>query len=489
MSRTAVGVSLVLAIVVLMSGCGGERAGDGWMILIGPGPGPMWVSPPPPPANGVATAEARSAPMPTAPTPEAVQLGLLNLLQELEENPPADAAALQAALDRLVELVRANPNDPGAQLALALAIGVAGMFNMAMEAGMPPEEVFAAMPALLELLPAQHKSPRLDLCQLLLLPVRTMTNLYLSGSGLLSQPAGTKAVIPGFEEEGVSTEALQIGIRMHLLPALYAAIERVGALVNSASSPTEPILVDPSGETGWAIYPCDLKLLLALLHCLRSWLHELVAYQLNWGDYDWGMDLVARDANGDGVLTVAEYAPPDPFLWRHPAMNMQTAGDALRTALDCAAWAVENRAPGSLTTDLVEQTGRTSADVLAWVRDLRALLTGRANVRVEYEAAAPAAVSPAAVANVPLNLGAIYYDPADDLKDLLPTLHVVCDGEQCQAQVNGPDDFPDPTFHGVFPDPSAITGILAAQPTEVTISYQSIVIPLLSDGDWGVALP
>ncbi|MCD6360944.1 MAG: hypothetical protein J7M38_08755, partial [Armatimonadetes bacterium] len=283
---------------------------------------------------------------------------------------------------------------------------------------------------------------------------------------------GAKAVIPGLEDENITTESLQIAIRKYLLPSLNSAVTRIEAVAENADPSTDPVIIINAGEDAYGIYPADLKVVLSILHSWRAFLYELVAYQLNWGNYDWTVDIVTRDANGDGLLTPDEYAPADPFLWKHPAPNMQLAGQAVRQSITCLIWAIQNRGDESLATAIVDSSPSSAADMIAWLRDLRALLTEAVTVTVTY--------TTKSVADVPLNLGAIYNDPVEDIKDLFPTLHVVCSLGDCWAEIGDASDFPDLTFHGVFPDPQAIQDIIAAEPDTVTLTYDNIEIPLTS---------
>jgi len=99
-----------------------------------------------------------------------------------------------------------------------------------------------------------------------------------------------------------------------------------------------------------------------------------------------------------------------------------------------------------------------------------------------------AEIAPAATTTVPLNLGVCYYSPIGDIKDLLPRLHVVCDLDECWPELAGPGDFPDLTFNGMFPNPAALGAIVASEPNQVTITYNSIEIPLLDPEGFGLPI-
>jgi hypothetical protein len=241
----------------------------------------------------------------------------------------------------------------------------------------------------------------------------------------------------------------------------------------TAADPDTALITATIDDEEFGIYPSDIKALVAALRVLQANLLMLVAYDLNGGDYDWTLDWEDRDANGDGVLTVAEYAPADPFLWRQTAAdNMPEAGDALRDACDDAIWAINN-APDEWFLDSASKLDdMTAQEALDYLNDLKTVLSGQVTVEVKYNSAGPGA--PLQTANVPINLSTIWSNPVNDIKNLLPPLQLVEDppGSGCYyAELDDDEDLPDRTFHGLFPDPDTVEDLFEGDYAYVTISY------------------
>jgi len=369
--------------------------------------------------------------------------------------------------------VNQDPNDPAAQFGVALLTAIAGLHNAGLDAGFRGQDIFGVIPWSLP------KSGARDLADVFAMPLQMAARLQLFGPQAL--PSGSKALkatVPGLEDEGVTTEDLQIAVRNYFIPLLDSAIARLAAVANNAPA-GEPLVVVGGGRNAVEVYPADFKLMMALLRVFKAAAHELVAYQLNAGDYDWNRDLVDFDANGDDTLTVAEYAPADPFLWRHTAPNMQTAGATLTAAFNNAIWALNNGAGSALVEDILGLDDNASVnETVNKLTDLRDLLTGQVDVQLTYDNAGSAQLAPATTRTVTMNLGAIYTNPINDIKDLFPTLHVVCSGNDCRAETQSADDFPDPTFHGVFPQPAPIRTIINGDYSHIVVRYGSVEITL-----------
>ncbi len=470
MRKLAISLTILTTLALIVAGCGGGGGGGGVEpppppppTQIGPGPGAAADVVPAEP--GVDTTAARNAPKATNPSADNVRQVVTNEFDAIFNAPPDTGAELQTLLTKFAAWMNQDPDDPAAQTGLALLTAFAAIYNTGVDAGFAEGDI---LPTSL----VKGDTLDLDLADLFMRPMRFAAALQFFGpQALQNGTKGPKAVIPGLEGEGITTQDLQLAVRNYFLPLLDDAIARLSAVANNANA-WEPIIVIGSGEDEIAIYAADFKIMTSILRLFKAMGYEFVAYQLNAGDYDWGVDLVDRDANGNGILGVGEYAPADPFLWRHSAPNMQIAGATYRTAINNMIWALDNGANSALLNMLDAQTANDMATMLA---DLRTLISQRVNVQVTYENVAPAQMMPAATATIPVNFGAIFDNPVNDVKDLLPRLHVVCDGpSDCWAEVQSSDDFPDLTFNGVFPQPQQIVNIMDGDYNHVTISYGSL---------------
>ncbi len=476
MRRFAVALNVLVVFALFTSGCGG----GGSAVTPGPGPDPdpdpdpipVAIGPGPgaaadiiPTELGISTTAARNAPLATAPDADNVRQAVTNEFDALMDNPPDSLAELQTLLTQFTGWANQDPDDPAAQFGLALMTAMAGLYNTGIDAGFIEADIFAMLPASLD------KSATGSLTDLFLRPVQFAAALHLGGPQALMAPTkAAKSAIPGLEDEGISTQDLQIAIRNYLIPSLDSAIARLSAVANNAPA-WDPLVAIGSGDNAVNVYPADFKLVTAILRVLKSFAHELVAYQLNAGSHDWGASLASLDANNDDILTVAEYAPADPFLWRHSAPNMQIAGVTLGTALNNAIWAVRNSNNSLVLGEFFGLTRQADVDQsVAELTDLRDLLTGPVDVQITYNNIQATAVAPAAVRTMRTNFGAIFSDPVYDIKNLLPTLHVVGSA----AEVQGASDFPDLTFHGIILDPQPIRNIIAGDYNHVVISYGSL---------------
>jgi hypothetical protein len=474
--RTAGTLGILMAgLALLLAGCGG---GDGGGPAPPPPPPPTEIGPGPgPPADvvpdepGIDTQTARSAPLAAAPTAGAVSAATRSLLEGLVDEENRDSQQdIQDLITALAAGATANRNDSAAQLGLALMMAVSGLYNAALDLGYTANDVFELLDPL-----ALQQAAVTDLCQVqrtIAAPVRAY---FFRPTGARPKDLLGKSPIPNLDDPALTTEDVQIAIRNFALPLLADAIARLDAVADNAADPSAPLIEATIDDEDLALYASDFRLLAAALRAIQASLLQLAAYQLNAGSYDWTVEWEDRDGNGDGILSVAEYAPADPFLWRHPCTDMQDAGAALRQAVDDAIWAIENRADGSWLDDMFERSATGAQDALDQLNDLGTLLSGQVTVQVEYNNSGPGA--PLTTASVLLNLATVWDDPVDDIKDLLPPLELVevpAGSGSYQAELGSMDDLPDPTLNGLFPSPDPLETVLQSDYCYMTISYGHI---------------
>ncbi len=485
MRRATMVGTVVIIVAVLAAGCGGDGNGNGnGGVVIGRGPGAPAPVVPDEPANGVDTTNARSAPLATNPTANDVSSGSRSRLEGMvDAENRASAQDIQEALDDWTARANLERNDGAAQLGIGLVLAVAGLYNTAIQLGYTEEDIFG------ELNPAGLAESALkDLLDVEKVIGAPIAAFFFRPDALTPKDLLAKSDIPGTGDPLLTTEQVQIATRNFALPLIEDAIARLNALaVTAADAEAALITATIDGEAS-GIYPPEIKALVAALRVMQANLLMFAAYDLDAGDYDWTLNWEDRDANNDGVLTVAEYAPADPFLWRKQEVsNMPDAGQALRDACDDGIWAVQNRGTNSLLAEALQDASMSPEEIIGYLNDLKTLISGQVDVEVNYEtvvspwdAGTTGGVAPAAVATIPLNLAAIWDNPVNDIKHLLPTLHLCCEWgsiEPCPdwgAEPQDRGDFPDLTMHGVFPDGAAIADLVEGEYNHVTVSYGSV---------------
>jgi hypothetical protein len=156
-----------------------------------------------------------------------------------------------------------------------------------------------------------------------------------------------------------------------------------------------------------------------------------VAVNPYFGSYNWNLEMVERDANEDGILTVAEYAPPSPF-GDISAYHWTRAGTDLRAAVTDAQTAFADRQtanPNELIMRLINNQGWSDPDIDDTLQDAADVLNGTINATVElyrlnystwqYELKRTVIV--------PLRLRDLWDTPPASFRSLLPPLYLMAD--------------------------------------------------------------
>ncbi len=453
---------VLMASLCLVVGCGGGTAPQP------PNPPPPPPPPPPPveiglgpgPAEdgvgvepGLSTLAARNAPYATAPRADAVRAVVLDRLDAVADDPPSTEAELAALLADLTGWVTQDPNDAAAQVGLAIATVFAGAYNAGVEAGYAPGDLLEIFEPVMDLASADDVAP----ARIGRALVTACLPFAAGGDGRMRHADWFDPSAPDF-----SSADLQIAIRSLWLPVINPAIERLQAVADNAPGPDVP-LVEIGGRRPWRACRAEVNALVGVLRVLKGALLTACAWQLNPAQWDWTRDMAQRDEDGNGRLTVAEYCPPDPFLWRHRSTTMRSGGAALRNGLDAMIAAIGGRRPDSLLAMWIN--GGAGDERVRGLEDARALIGGTVDVTIGYGDNGPGNTR-----TVPMNLGRIWDHPVNDVKDLLPVLRIVAN-PAWQALPRTADDYPDPTLGGVFPQPQPVVSILAAGPRYIEVSY------------------
>ncbi len=525
-TRILLTLSLVAVCLVLAS-CGG--GGDG-------------AEPAPP--EGIDTTQALNAPQATDPQPAGDASH--DALREWETQYPTTEQELADDLQQFVALCAADPDDSGSQLGLLLALVAAGMHNASDYLGY---DLFNE----LSLSSAAGAFARGTVTPELVMGQGVGTLVTRPGQD--SSTSRSRGVIPGTDPP-LTTEQVQAAIEQLVLPALANAVVRLDALADAAG--LDPLISFTANGDTYSLYGADFDAIAASIQLVRVFLLQLVAYNLNPGDYDWDEELRLKDANGNGILTVAEYAPRDPFLTLRSRQSMVNAGAALRGAVSRGQSALQNRTsdPDQLLNQL--ELGDTS-EIEGNLQDALTILSGQVQFSAEYGRynwdtgtwTEEPTTSP-----VPVNVASIWSNPISDVKNLLPPLTIEFHGGRYTMNINstqhtasfdvwdseawmnvsewgygsgtmsdhqadltvtpwsGPaeqwtltfnsdwtsftgnasgtaeelyydydaeiTDFPDNTFHGLFPQ-GAVTDLIAEGYSKLILSYGSFEIPLASD--------
>ena len=354
---------------------------------------------------------ALAAPMATNPHPASTpNQEALNAYLSDDDNIPDTTAELTADLAGWVANVTNDPDDVGAQLGLTLAIVAAAGHNAAdsmcmnifEEAGLID---VAAVVAGADTAPAS---------------VMTQT--------LQTMFAQDMPMVPVVGGNGVGTAAMPVNdlegyraaINDYLLGPLENAVERTAACAVGAAGQLLVELTDDA-ET-MTMYPADVLMVTAGLRTVRALLLMASAFDPDYGSWDWDLDLHERDANGDGILTVAEYAPPAPFA-TVDATNWTAAGEWLRDAV------ADIRAGLAIRTgeanSLIERYLEDPAGFAANADDAAEILGGQVNMTFNYTEAASAGVRTEAIETIPVNLREIFDTPPANVQSMLPPLYLM----------------------------------------------------------------
>ena len=192
----------------------------------------------------------------------------------------------------------------------------------------------------------------------------------------------------------------------------------------------------------------DVYLFDGLLRVEKASLALPASYNADYGTFDMNIDTEDRDANSDGLVVVSEYLPPDPFLELSDAAPMQAMKSDLQTA--CA------KAILGIDATLAETSDQF--DLIPWHTPGKDVDFDDLNsMKVLVQQIQQALVGPQAVPMIgfegDLGLVRMYIsawsdNPPADLKAFAPTFHFVDVG---LLRVK-PGSYPDPTFGGLFPD-------------------------------------
>lgn len=436
--KCCVRLSLV-ALVMLglaLAGCGGSSHSG-----VAPGPGPITLQDPDHSLEVVDTTAAIAAAKPSGPVTASEEAKAE--LGKLEREGPLTDAQLRSSLSTFARLANARPGDVAAQTGLSLLLACAGVVNAArvLGADLPADLYLPVAPSKVagkSLKVSTAASRALDLATE---PLRLAPR---SGPKGRSSAVHTRALVPGTT---FSTQELQSVLAELVLPCFGLAIERLDYL--AAHVPDGVVLVtynDMDGEA-WNLYRHDLRALSAGLKVVYSVGLIVNAYNWDWGSYDMGRQPWEMDTNGDGVLTVNEYAPASPFLTLMPdgAANLSSARTLIVSAGETA-----YELMGAKPTDVHSPLGKAMEDADATNLDnarrdiLSAMDLFQKTVNVEAEYAWYDAEHDTftghKIISVPVSLVSLFTSPVADLKTLFPPAYITPDSGRAdpyEVQIHG----------------------------------------------------
>ncbi len=377
-----VGACLVLAIV----GCGGGggngnggngNGGNGAVTDIG--------------VNAALGAAKATAPQRVGSSEQTLQ-GLLEGTTEV----PANKAALETELASWTQKVGANANDAGAQLGLSLAILAATGYNAAKSIG---ENIFEELD--LQNVASMAFSEDLQVDGFL---ADALETALMKGTPRVRGGTSTAVATAGETPTVADMQKYRAAIRDYVDPCLADVIVRMGAIAATADPTTLLLSLQIDGDTV-NLYAADFNCLAAALQLVRCGLLMAYAVDPDYGSYNWDTDMYLRDANQNGILTVAEYAPPAPF-GAISVTEWREAGACLRNAVDRLTQAVNDRQ----TADANELVMKALEDVNVaelqdYLTDATAILGGQVTVTYEWEDLGGAQVDSSATGSeqIPVN--------------------------------------------------------------------------------------
>lgn len=393
---------VVLALgVVLVSGCGGGGGGT-----TGGVPGPA-----------VDGTNAMTAPLPTSQgTPSSNNVANLQAWETLANaNAPITAIVLATQVGTFSQAVNASPNDPAAQVGLSLSLLATAGLNSVTYIGYNPIE-----PADVQSVAKLARSSQLDPAQ-----IATDAMKVARCQGVPTIPSGTSSKKAAKALTSYDLQQYQQALKLVVLPLVTNAIDRFTAL--GATTPVATRILSLSlGDGRLDFYPADFRAIAGGLRCLKAALQTLVAPNLNYGSYDWGVDITTRDANHNGIITVAEYAPPAPFA-NIDATLWTGVGSLLRDAIADEKWAFTNR--GASVNSVISQIleGESLTLTQAKLNEAQTLLTSQVTVNVDCYNWVSGAWKKIKTVSVPMKLRELWDTPPASFRALLPQLYTMLD--------------------------------------------------------------
>lgn len=381
---------------------------------------------------------ALAVPLATTPAVGAsANVSRLNKLQ-YEANQPDTVAELKAELNFWVTAAKANPNDSAAQLGLSLIIATAASQNAAHAVG---ESLFGTTSAM--------RLAKLGASQNLR-PQRLMSDAMVAFTkGRIPPARGTAAGDkPTTTPTASELKQYRAAIQSYLLGPLENVQNRLRTVGTNAAASKKlfTLKIDGSPNT---VYKADFRALGAVFGLVRCALLMATSINPDYGTYDWSLDLVQRDSNKDGRLTVAEYAPPSPF-GNITAATWTQAGQVLRDAV-----ADMNQALADLTEDPNEFMQRVIGELSdptefeANLADAATMLNGQVYVSV-YSVSTASTDAAQALTKMPVNLRELWDTPPASVRDLLPPLYLMLERGQFSSGTT-------PLFNLVLQQTQAVT--------------------------------
>lgn len=431
----------IAAICVVLAGCGGGGGPETRPPAVGP-----VLAEPDHAQETIDTTLAVQAADPSGPfsaSPEA-----LAELRGLETSGPVTDSELRRSMTAFARLADADSGDIAAQMGLAVTLAAAGIVNGARLLGTElPDDIYVPVA------PSQLAQKGLEAADGAQAPVKLALAAVEAAGPTGRRPAGadgqasTQALVPG---ELFTTQEVQAVLADLVLPAVRLSIDRMTDLVNN--TPTDQVLMSYEEDEGdiWHLYRADVWSAATALRVVYAAGLVLNSYNWDFGTYDWEGDVMDKDANQDGVLGVAEYAPADPFftLAADGAANMATALQMLQEAVQ-AARAILADFPSDTQSPVGDALRDENAGDLQDARsDLQSalqVLQGQVNIQIEYADYdwGTNEFSGHNIIQVPFNLPSFFSSPVPDLKDLLPPMYIVPEGSGQYAVHVSPDDLDD----------------------------------------------
>lgn len=288
------------------------------------------------------------------------------------------------------------------------------------------------------------------------LPVRSTPDLRRAAALIARGGAGAAAealaaadgLLPsgGSRARRYPSAAMAADVKAILLPALRDSIAALGPLTQVSGVITT--FIDEGVE--YAVCSEEASAYRALLRLTLAGAATAVAYSWDAGTFDWDRTPAEMDANGDGLLTPAEYLPGPPFLTLTDSAALAEAWSALSGAVSdagaAAAGMLETVDPRQLLARAGEEEPIPWAEVAQSLTALQLALLGPVMLPIPY--VDPATGSMKQVATL-VDLRAFWANPPADLRGLLPTLRYrEVSAGTFDVTV---DSLPDKTLGGLLP--------------------------------------
>lgn len=261
------------------------------------------------------------------------------------------------------------------------------------------------------------------------------------------------------EPNGVADVALILDVQSDIKNTVMPMLSRVAGYLGTVEAYGGSSYTFPMGTSSWDGYAIvdigDIYMFHGALLAARWALALPVSYNASPGTYNFSGKELAQDTNHDGLLTIAEYLPPSPFLTLKDSATLAASKADMITACDKIISGVNaTLAETSDNHDLfawhTADSGITGAELQStktFVQQVKASMSGPTTITYNGSEGDPMSIT--------AYLGAWAANPPADFKAFMPTMEIYryrdWHGGYNYEKIVADGGFSDKTFGGLFP--------------------------------------